>query len=264
MNIYLYILFYFISFGASIIGAICGIGGGVLIKPILDAFGVLSVASISFLSGCTVLSMSLYSIIMLKLSGKSSVDTKVGTPLAIGAVIGGIVGKNLFQIISEQFANEDRVGAIQGICLLLITAATLVYTINKDKIKTYHVIQFHSCITIGLALGILSSFLGIGGGPINLVVLYFFFSMDTKTAAQNSLYIILFSQASSLLNTLVTGNVPEFKVNLIVLMVCGGILGGMLGGRINKKMSEATVNKLFICIMLIIMVICSYNIIILI
>ena len=43
MSAYLYILFWVISFGASIAGAICGIGGGVIIKPVLDAFGVLSV-----------------------------------------------------------------------------------------------------------------------------------------------------------------------------------------------------------------------------
>ena len=35
----IYILFGFICFCASIIGAICGIGGGVIIKPVLDAFG---------------------------------------------------------------------------------------------------------------------------------------------------------------------------------------------------------------------------------
>lgn len=38
----------------------------------------------------------------------------------------------------------------------------------------------------GSVLGIFSSFLGIGGGPINLMILSFFFSMDTKTAAFNS------------------------------------------------------------------------------
>lgn len=43
---YLYIIFLAVSFGASVIGAICGIGGGVLIKPLLDAFGVLSVSKI--------------------------------------------------------------------------------------------------------------------------------------------------------------------------------------------------------------------------
>ena len=41
---YVYIIFWAVSFGASVVGAICGIGGGVLIKPLLDAFGVLSVA----------------------------------------------------------------------------------------------------------------------------------------------------------------------------------------------------------------------------
>ena len=37
----MYVLFFLISFGASIIGAICGIGGGVIIKPVLDASGTL-------------------------------------------------------------------------------------------------------------------------------------------------------------------------------------------------------------------------------
>ena len=37
----MYLLFFIISFGASIIGAICGIGGGVIIKPVLDASGTL-------------------------------------------------------------------------------------------------------------------------------------------------------------------------------------------------------------------------------
>ena len=60
MSGYLYILFWIVSFGASIAGAICGIGGGVIIKPTLDAFGVLSVSTISFLSGCTVLACLLY------------------------------------------------------------------------------------------------------------------------------------------------------------------------------------------------------------
>lgn len=72
-------------------------------------------------------------------------------------------------------------------------------------------------------------FFGHRGGPINLVVLFFFFSMDTKTAAQNSLYIILFSQIASLLNTLATRTVPEFAVSLLVLMVACGILGGANG-----------------------------------
>ena len=81
-----------------------------------------------------------------------------------------------------------------------------------------------------ILLGIMTSFLGIGGGPINLVVLYYFFSMETKIAASNSLYIILFSQITSLLTTLVTKTVPEFSFVTLAVMVAGGILGGISRG----------------------------------
>lgn len=260
MSGYLYGLFLLISFGASIAGAICGIGGGVIIKPTLDAFGVLSVSAISFLSGCTVLAMTCYSVIKGKMSGESLVDMKTGTPLAIGAAIGGVVGKSMFQAVSSLFADKDMVGAVQAACLLVITLGTLIYTIKKDRIHTHHVTNPVICVLIGLVLGILSSFLGIGGGPINLVVLFFFFSMDTKAAAQNSLYIILFSQITGLLNSLVTGTVPEFSIWLLVLMVIGGILGGMSGRVINKKIDEMVVDKLFLFLMVVIIGINIYNI----
>lgn len=261
MSLYLYVIFGAVSFLASVAGAICGIGGGVLIKPILDAFGVLSVASISFLSGCTVLSMSCYSVVKAKMSGSSLVDMKTGTPLAVGAALGGVAGKMMFQYISSLAADKNQVGAVQAVCLLVITFGTMVYTLKKDRIKTHHVTNGGACVLIGLVLGIFSSFLGIGGGPINLVVLFFFFSMETKTAAQNSLYIILFSQIASLLNTLITRTVPEFAFGLLILMVAGGILGGAAGRIVNRKMDSAMVNKLFIGLMVIIMLICVYNIV---
>lgn len=260
MSLYLYVLFWLISFGASIAGAICGIGGGVIIKPTLDAFGVLSVSTISFLSGCTVLAMTCYSVIKGKMSGESLIDMHTGTPLAIGAAIGGVVGKSMFQMLSDLFTDKDMVGAVQAACLLLITLGTLLYTLKKDRIRTMKVKNLAACVAIGLVLGIFSSFLGIGGGPINLVVLFFFFSMDTKTAAQNSLYIILFSQITSLLNSLVTKTVPDFSIWLLVLMTAGGILGGMSGRKINKRIDGHVVDKLFIILMVVIMGINVYNI----
>lgn len=261
MSVFLYVIFAAVSFLASVAGAICGIGGGVLIKPLLDTFGVLSVASISFLSGCTVLSMSCYSVVKARMSGSSLVDMKTGTPLAIGAALGGVAGKMMFQYLSGLVENKDQVGAVQAGCLLFITLGTLIYTVRKDKIKTRQVTNAGICIAIWLVLGILSSFLGIGGGPINLVVLFYFFSMDTKTAAQNSLYIILFSQIASLVNTLATGSVPEFAIGLLVIMVGCGILGGAAGRMVNRRMDAGMVNRLFIGLMIAIMMICVYNMI---
>lgn len=253
-------LFYLaVSFLASIVGAICGIGGGVIIKPVLDAFGSAGVSTVSFLSGCTVLSMSCYSVGKAMRAGDSLVDFKTGTPLAIGAAVGGVVGKNMFSMLRAMAANPERVGGYQAICLAIITAATLVYTIYETRIHTHKVTNPAVCVIIGLVLGIFSSFLGIGGGPINLVVLYFFFSMNTKTAAQNSLYIILISQITSLITTLITRSVPDFRLIWLVTMVGGGILGGMVGRKINKRLEEHHVKVLFKILIFVIVGISCYN-----
>ncbi|MGN1406271.1 MAG: sulfite exporter TauE/SafE family protein [Erysipelotrichaceae bacterium] len=252
-------LFMLVSFIASTIGAICGIGGGVIIKPVLDIFGWQGVSTISFLSGCTVLSMSIYSVVKSFISGDKGVELKTGSSLAFGAAIGGIAGKELFSLIKSLFENQNTVGAVQAACLAIVTIGTLIYTVNKDSIQTYKVDNIFACVLIGMALGIMSSFLGIGGGPINLVVLYFFFSMNTKTAAANSLYIIMFSQLTSFLSTVASHTVPPVSPDTLILMVVGGIAGGMAGRSVNRKINDKTVEKLFIGLMVLIIIISLFN-----
>lgn len=252
-------IYFFIALFSSIIGAICGIGGGVIIKPVLDFFQVGTVATISFLSSCTVLSMSLYSVSTSLMDKQKNIDLRTATPLAIGAVIGGLLGKSGFQLLSQAVSNNQLVGATQSLCLSIITLATLIYTINKDKIHTLTIQNPITSILIGLILGVFSSFLGIGGGPINLVVLFYFFSMDTKKAAACSLYIILFSQISSFLFSLATSSIPNFEPFSLFIMILGGIAGGIIGRFINKRISTHVVDKLFQILILIIIGISTYN-----
>ena len=252
------LVYFLVAFLSSIVGAICGIGGGVIIKPVLDLFQLDAVSTINFLSGCTVLSMSLYSVGKAMINRDSKVDMATGTPLAIGAALGGVAGKELFGLIKGMFANGEMVGGVQAIALGIITVGTLLYTVKKSQIHTLQIANRLFCAVVGLLLGIMSSFLGIGGGPINLVVLGFLFSMDSKTAAANSLYIILFSQLASFVSTLITG-LPAFDPLVLALMVAGGIGGGIVGRSLNKRMDNRAVDKLFICLMSLIIAICVFN-----
>ena len=253
------LVFFLVSLCASIVGAICGIGGGVIIKPVLDLLRLETVTAISFLSGCTVLAMSCYSVGRSMLAGERRVRLSTGTPLALGAAAGGLLGNHLFAAVRGMFANPNTVGAVQAACLAVVTLGTLVYTVCKSRIRTYQVESKAVCVLIGLALGCMSSFLGIGGGPINLVVLYFFFSMETKTAAANSLYIIFFSQLSSLLATLAGGAAPAFRPEVLALMVAGGIGGGMIGRVCNRRLDSRAVERLFIALMAVIIGISIFN-----
>lgn len=237
---------------ASTIGGICGIGGGVIIKPVLDALGLMSVSAISFLSGISAISVFRQRKLHL-------VEVRTGSLLAVGSIVGGIAGYSLFQAIRAAAQQDALVGMVQAILLGLVTLLTLVYSVFlRSRLRSYEVKAPAACIAIGCLMGLLSSFLGIGGGPINLAILYFAFSMTTKKAAANSLYIILCSQLANLVTYLVRGTVPAFPWPYLLIMAAG-FLGGMLGTRINRRISEKTTERLFSGLLAGIVLICVYN-----
>ena len=236
------ILFVFVvCLCASTIGGICGIGGGVVIKPLLDATGIMSVSTVSFLSGLTVLAMSLISV--YKNRKTKELDAKRSIPLGLGAAVGA----------------DQLVGMIQAIVLGLMVLGTLAYVRNKARIRTKDVHSASVAVVIGLLLGMCSSFLGIGGGPMNLAVLYYFFSMGTKQAAVNSILIILMSQVMSLIVSLATGSVPAFEVPVLLAMVAAGAIGGFVSAKLHRKLSAETTDKLFSGLLVVIFLICCYN-----
>lgn len=255
-----YLFYSLICLLATTLGAISGIGGGVIIKPVLDAAATLSVSQISFLSGCSVLAMSIVSLISSK-SGDAKIDKRRTTPLAIGSAIGGVVGKMIFDVIKRNAGNDGVVGTLQSILMILLTLGVLLYVLNKKRIKTNDAQSMLVCLAIGLILGIISSFLGIGGGPINLAVLYFFFSMNTKTAAINSLYMIFFAQTASLIYSFASSSIPDIDYLTLGVMIISGVIGGFLGRRINKRMSSKAVDKLFCFMLISIICISIYNLI---
>ena len=81
----------------STIGGICEIGGGVVIKPLLDATGIMSVSAVSFLSGLTVMAMAVISVYKNRKSNE--LDTRRSIPLGIGAAVSGVAGKQLFDFV---------------------------------------------------------------------------------------------------------------------------------------------------------------------
>ena len=87
-------IYFLIAFAATLVGSLAGLGGGVIIKPVLDAIGLDNVYTISVLSSATVFSMAVVSTIKQLSSGFKI--RKAFIFMVIGASIGGIAGKQLF------------------------------------------------------------------------------------------------------------------------------------------------------------------------
>lgn len=253
------VLLVFVTFFATVIGAISGIGGGVVIKPVMDALVDYPVATISFLSGNTVLAMTAVSLLR---SRKDSirVDAMVGTPLAIGGALGGMLGKFLFSWIKQAYHNDALIGLVQNILMVLLTVSVFIYILKKASIKTLSVQNKTFALFAGLILGVFSSFLGIGGGPINIMALSYLFSMDSKHAALNSLYIIFCSQVANLATNLIMGTVPSFNAVLLSSMMVSGIAGAMAGRSVSKKLGNSQVDKLFMALMALIILLSVFNV----
>lgn len=244
------------AFFATILGSISGIGGGVIIKPVMDAILDLSASTISFLSGTTVLTMTIVSLLRSR-GGDVRIDRR-GTFLALGGAVGGLAGKMLFSLVSENAANPSLVSLVQNIVMVILTLSVLIYVIFKSRIHTLNVSSPVLSTLLGFLLGVLSSFLGIGGGPINIMLLSFFFSMDSKTAALTSLYIIFFSQAVSFISSLIEG-FPPFEAEMLIAMMVAAVLGATLGRTFSKKMSSHAVDILFSWMLVGITLISIYN-----
>ena len=93
-----------------------------------------------------------------------------------------------------------------------------------------------------------------------MIALYYFFSMSTNLAALTSIYIIFFSQVSSLGMAFVTG-IPEFDMLSLVMMIISGIGGGILGRSVAKRLSVKGNANLFTVVLITITLICLVNIV---
>lgn len=233
-----FIIYFLTAIGASLIGAVSGIGGGVIIKPVLDSVGKLPAGTVSFLSGCTVLTMAISSMVRNR-NTHINHNFRITVFLSLGAAAGGVLGRQAASGMGKDL------GMIQTAALLMINGLVLIYVWNKSRITGLLIKSQWVSAGIGLALGFVSSFLGIGGGPLNLAVLYFFFSMEAKEAAGNSLFIILVSQIASLVSVLVTHTIPDFPIEALLLMCVGGVMGAILGSAIGKRMDNRMTERFF-------------------
>lgn len=253
---------------ASILGASAGIGGGVIIRPALDAFKYFSDPVIpNMISAFCVLAVALSSVTKHIIS-KTKIDYKPMILLGLGAVAGGIIGGMLFDFIKDGVGNNALITLIQSIVLIILLILVIIYMLKlKGQEKyTLHVKNWAITFVIGLFLGFISSFLGIGGGPINVAVLCLFFAMDMKQASVGSLMVIIFSQSSKIVQSLIKGQLQTSFApanwGMLGVLVAVAVVGSLVGTYLNKKVPEKALLIIYVSTMVGIIGINIYNVVI--
>lgn len=244
---------------ATTSGAIAGLGGGVIIKPLLDLVGYHDATTIGFYSSLAVFTMCIVSLYKQIKSG-FKFQIKTAVMISIGSLIGGLLGEKIFNITTSMFPNHI-VKIVQASLLLLTLILIFIYSINKDNIKSYHVKNDLIIIFVGLGLGVISIFLGIGGGPLNVATLMLLFSQTMKEATVYSITTIFFSQISKLGTICLAGNIASFDLSFIPAILIAAVIGGYLGTRINQRINNKQIQKFYNLLILILIGVSIYNIV---
>lgn len=102
-------------------------------------------------------------------------------------------------------------------------------------------------IIIGVLAGILSGFVGVGGGILIVPALVYFLGLTQHQAQGTSLFILLLPVGIfAVMNYWKTGNV-NWKFGLII--ACTFLIGGYIGSKLALKLSPALVKFIFGIIM---------------
>lgn len=238
---------------ANTVGAISGMGGGVIIKPIFDAIGADSVAAISFYSTVAVFTMSIVSTWRQRKNLK--IDGKKAGLISGGAILGGIVGNIIFEQLLK-LLGQDPVQLTQ----IIVTVITIAFSwYVSDGKWNLHLKGSSWYVITGLALGFLASFLGIGGGPINVALLILCFGMEIKTATVYSIITIFFSQFAKILTIALGMGFARYDLTMLVYIVPAAVVGGFLGATFSGILSVKKVRLVYQIVLLFVLLINIYN-----
>jgi hypothetical protein len=228
-----------LGFTAGLLGSIIGLGGGIIIVPVLTFFGF-SPALAASNSIFAVFSNAIASSISYAKQRRIeySIGFKLGLLSIPGTVVGALVSSeitpSLFKIL---FA------------LILISASVYIFSKRKIEQKNYNLSKQIMILAIGASFfaGIISGLFGVGGGIIFVPLMVVAMGLSMKNAAPTSQFILLFASASALVTHTILGH-PDFYQAL--LLAIGAFVGGLVGARLSLEIKENSLKILISIVMI--------------
>ncbi len=232
----LIMILFLVGFGGGLLGALIGVGGGIIMSPALAFIGFppYVIASSSLLA-VTATSLS-STLIFIK---KKYIDYTLGLKLGIPAIPGAILGSFL-----SKDSSLDSFKILFAVLLILVA----IYIIFKNRIITKLNFEFPKNLFYPLFIlgtftaGIISSFFGIGGGIIFVPILLIIFQLKMINASPTSQFALLLTSSTGLLTHIILEN-PEYILG--IALASGSFLGAQIGSKYLHHFKEDLLRNIF-------------------
>ena len=230
-----------LGLGAGALGAMVGVGGGVIISPVLAFLG-LPPTQIASTSLFAVSSTSISSTI--EYSKQKKIEYRLGLEMAAFSIPGAVIGAFLSDYISlESFKLWFGI-------LLILTGIYVLYRneILKKNIlvKRSMAVRF-SVFAITFGAGIISSLFGVGGGIVYVPTMLIVIGMTIQRAAPTSQFTLMMTSIAGILAHSYLGH-PDYLQ--AAALAAGAFAGGQLGARLSKNTKEIVLQKLLALVLI--------------
>ena len=239
----------------GVLSGLFGVGGGFLTTPLLIFYGIpptVAAASASTqVTGASVTGV-------LAHGGRGGVDYRMGMVMVAGGVIGSGFGALLFRFFRSIGQIDVVISALYVILLGtigLLMARESVQTLrgkgNAQAARRRHhplvaslpmrwrfyrsglYISPLAPLVVGIAVGILTMLMGVGGGFILVPAMLYILWMSANVVVGTSLYNILFvTMATTMMHSLTTKAVD---IVLVFLLLVGSVTGAQFGSQLAVK-----------------------------
>lgn len=169
---------------------------------------------------------------------------RIGEAFIVGALGAGgsIPGSMLSRFV------DPRVLLISFATLTIIAAcAMVVLRMGEHRELRVHRSRLLIVALVGISLGFLTGFLGVGGGFLIVPALVFGLRFAMKDAVATSLFVIVMNSLVALLLHARTGDVLW---GTAILFIVGGSLGGYIGGSLAILLDNRRVKHIFAALVL--------------
>ena len=259
MDIVLILGLIVLSMAAGLIGSLFGLGGGIIVVPVLTIlYGMpaAEAAAVSLVAIVAISSTSASSLIKERVT-----NVRIGLVIEVAAVSGAVVGAVIALHV------ESWVIALCFACVLIYSAIYMFlrheriipYDPSSDgKNFVYHDSKTNNDVpysvknlgtgSVGFALaGITSALSGVGGGSIKIPVMNVHMHIPMKAATATSSYVIGITAFGGAAVFLLSG---LLDIEAAAFVVVGAFVGSLMGLRLLPKFNAGALRRYFSVLLL--------------
>lgn len=248
----------------GLLSGLVGVGGGVLITPLLIFTGVSPIVAVSSSAAQMAGTSALGAYLHWRQGG---IDFKMGRMLLAGSFAGGVLGVYLALALLRSGSFEQVLVLLYVVLLSFIGVSMLIESVRairgagtsagpdaRDRIASNS--KWHTWaarlpwqtsfpasgvklsplapLLLGAAVGVLTSLMGVGGGFIMVPMMIYVLQMPTRIVVGTSLFQLLFTTAA--VSVMQAGINHSVDPVLALLLILGSVPGTLLGSRLGARL----------------------------